>query len=313
MKLGTKRIAIYLVFAFGIAWACALIIYLTGGLVDSPELIPGTGISLALVLLGTVYMMSPALAHALTRLVTREGWRGLYLRPKLKQGWPYWIVAWFTPAVTTVLGAALFFALFPRHFDASLTTIRELLKQSGQTVPVSPWVIVIGQTAIGVLAAPIINSPFTFGEEFGWRAYLQPKLMALGGRRAMLLMGVIWGAWHWPVIAMGHNYGLEYTGFPWLGMLMMVWFTSMVGTFLGWVVLRGGSVWPAVIGHAAINGISSVSALFVQGSPNPLLGPLPVGLIGSGAWALLAAWIFLKPRALTAPDDPAAEEQGSAE
>jgi membrane protease YdiL (CAAX protease family) len=309
MKPETKRIAVYLAFAFGIAWTCALVIHLTGGLVDSPELIPGTGITLALVLLATVYMTAPALAHVLTRLVTREGWRDLNLHPRLKQGWPYWIVAWSTPAVATVLGAALFFALFPRYFDASLTTIKELLEQSGQTVPVSPWAIVVVQTGVGVLAAPIINSPFTFGEEFGWRAYLQPKLLVLGGRRAMLLTGVIWGVWHWPVIAMGHNYGLEYAGFPWLGMLAMVWFTFVVGTFLGWVALRGGSVWPAVIGHAAINGISSVSALFVQGSPNPLLGPLPVGLIGSGAWTLLTAWILWKPGALVAPDDRVTGEE----
>jgi membrane protease YdiL (CAAX protease family) len=310
MKLETKRIAVYLAFAFGVAWACGLIIYLTGGLVDSPQLVPGTGITLALVLLTVGYMWSPALAHILTRLITREGWHGVCLRPQLRRGWPYWILAWFTPAVMTVLGAMLFFAIFPRYFDPSLTLIRDLLEQTGQTIPISPWAIVIIQTAVGVLIAPFINGLFTFGEEFGWRAYLQPKLMGIGGRKAMLLIGIIWGVWHWPVIAMGHNYGLEYPGFPWLGMLAMVWFTLVIGIFLGWVTLRGGSVWPAVIGHAAINGISSLGTLFVQGTPNPLLGPLPVGLIGSGAWALLAAWILLKLRPPALSTDAAPTSAG---
>ena len=33
--------------------------------------------------------------------------------------------------------------------------------------------------------------------------------MPLGARKTMLIMGVIWGVWHWPVIAMGYNYGVE--------------------------------------------------------------------------------------------------------
>jgi uncharacterized protein len=39
--------------------------------------------------------------------------------------------------------------------------------------------------------APIINSIATFGEEFGWRANLLEKFMPLGGRKALLIMGVI--------------------------------------------------------------------------------------------------------------------------
>jgi membrane protease YdiL (CAAX protease family) len=84
-------------------------------------------------------------------------------------------------------------------------------------------------------------------------------------------------------------------------MLAMVWFTLVTGMFLGWAALRGGSVWPAVIGHAAINGISGLGVLFVQGEPNPLLGPLPTSLIASLGWAALALWIILSPMAQRAP------------
>jgi hypothetical protein len=89
-NVDTKRISIYLAFAFGIAWAISLVVYLTGGLVNSPMLIPGMGITLALVLIAGPVMWSPALAHILTRLITREGWKNTFLRPKLKQGWLYW-------------------------------------------------------------------------------------------------------------------------------------------------------------------------------------------------------------------------------
>ncbi|MBC7264823.1 MAG: CPBP family intramembrane metalloprotease [Chloroflexi bacterium] len=304
-KPDTRRILIYLALAFSIAWAIALVIYLTGGLVNSPQLIPGTGITLATVLLATEYMWAPTLAHILTRILTREGWAETFLRPRLKGGWPYWVAAWLLPALMTILGMACYFALYPQHFDPSLGFVRQLLGQierlSGQPFPIGPWGLVAVQIGAAIVISPLVNGLFTFGEEFGWRAYLQPKLMPLGRRKAMLLMGIIWGVWHWPVIAMGHNYGLGYPGAPWLGMLAMVWFTLVVGTFLGWVTLRAGSVWPAVIGHAAINGISGLGVLFARGQPNPLLGPLPVGLIGSAGWAALALWIFLRPEALVPP------------
>jgi membrane protease YdiL (CAAX protease family) len=245
------------------------------------------------------YMWAPALAHILTRLITREGWHDTYLRPR-RTSWPYWIAAWFIPSIMTILGAGLFFVVFRQYFDPSLKMLSETLATSGQTIPASLWTIVIIQTFSGVMIAPLINSVFTFGEEFGWRAYLQPKLMPLGRRKAILLIGLIWGVWHWPIIAMGHNYGLEYPGAPWLGMLMMVWVTIGLGTFLGWLTIRAGNVWPAVIGHAAINGISGLAAFALQGHPNLLLGPYPTGIIGSAAWALLTLAILLIPGALNA-------------
>ena len=300
-RLDMKRIVTFLGLAFGIAWLIALVIYLTGGLVGSPVLVPGTPITLAVVLLAGGYMSAPALAHVLTRLITHEGWKGTYLRPR-KRGWPYWAAAWFIPAVMTAVGAAVFFAVFPQYFDPSLGVLRSLLVKSGQTVSGPLWTIFAIQMVSGVLVAPLVNGLFTFGEEFGWRAYLLPKLMPLGGRKAMLLSGLIWGVWHWPAIAMGHNYGLGYPGGPWLGMLLMVWITFCLGTFLGWLTLRAGSVWPAVIGHAAVNGIAAGALAAVAGAPSPLLGPTPAGLVGSVGFGLLTLALFLRPGALETGD-----------
>ena len=88
-QLDSHRISIFLGFAFGIAWITGLVIYLTGGLANSPQIVPG--ISLALVLMATVYMWAPALGNILTRLITREGWKDLGLRTNFKKGWRYWL------------------------------------------------------------------------------------------------------------------------------------------------------------------------------------------------------------------------------
>jgi len=305
--LDTKRINVFLAFAFGISWSVALIIFLNGGLANSPEMIAGTGISLAVILLATGYMWAPALATILTRLITKEGWKDSGLPLNFKgRGWT-WAMAWFLPGILTLLGAGIYFALFPEHFDATLGTAKALIQnaesQSGESVPLSTGAFTVLQILQGFLLAPLINSIFAFGEEFGWRAYLQPKLMPLGYRKALLLTGAIWGLWHAPIIAMGHNYGLDYPGFPWAGILAMTWFSMTAGVVFGWLTIRGRSVWPAVIAHAAINGIAGAAVLFLApgSSPNLLIGPLPLGLIGGLPWLVLAAWILWK-------GEPAQEE-----
>ena len=298
-NLDTIRITLFLVITFGLAWGISLIIYLTGGLENSPVLIPGTPITLAFILLAIPVMWSPAIGNILTRLITKEGRENLYLRPHFKRSWRYWLAAWFLPGVLTLVGMGIFFLLFPDTFDSSLGTLQAMLDASGTDININLWVITAVQIIQAMLLAPIANSLATFGEEFGWRGYLQPKLMPLGGRKAMLLMGVIWGVWHWPIILMGHNYGLDYPGAPFLGPLAMVWFCVVMGIFLGWVTLKSNTVWPAVIGHAAINGIAGIGMIFTQGTPNPILGPLPVGIIGGLGFTLVALLIFFSPKGLS--------------
>jgi len=289
-----RRTLMFVLFAFGIAWMVGGVVALTGGLVNSPMLLPGVSRATLLIALG--YMGAPALAHVLTRLVTGEGWQGIWLRPHFRRTWRIWLLAWGTPLLATLLGAALFFALFPQYYDPDLLALNTLMAAAGPLASINPWVLLAILMVQAMLVSAVINSVFTFGEEFGWRAYLLQKLLPLGARRAALLSGLIWGVWHAPVIAMGHNYGLNYPGFPWLGILTMTWACILLGIFMAWITLRSGSVWPAVIAHAVINGISGLSLLAVHGQPNPILGPLPVALIGSGGWLLVACLLFFFAR-----------------
>ena len=294
-----KRITIFLVLAFGISWLTALIIFITGGLENSPILDSTSGLSLAYLLLAGPYMWGPALANLLTRLITREGNRDYGLKPEVKQAWRYWVTAWVAPAILISLGAALFFILFPQYLDGTFQSVRMQIAFSGQdpdTINIPQLLLV--QSLFAVLIAPVLNGIATFGEEFGWRAYLLPKLLDLGVKKALIISGIIWGVWHWPIIAMGYNYGSGYPGAPWLGMLMMVWVTMAWGVLIGWLALRGKSVWPAVIAHGALNGFAAISTLITKGSPGPLVGPLPTGVIASLPFVAAAIWVLFSPKAL---------------
>ena len=293
-----KRISLFLAFAFGISWAGALVIYLTGGLENSLVFdLGGAQVSLASLLLPTVIMFGPAIANVLTRWVTKEGKQNLYLQPHFDQGrWKYFLAAWVLPGILTIFGMILFFLLFPRYFDAELSTLRPQIDPAG-TGEVNIWLIVGIQTTLAIVVSPLINALPTFGEEFGWRGYLQPKLMPLGGRKAILWTGVIWGIWHWPVIIMGYNYGFNYFGAPFLGPLAFLVFTIAASALFGWVTIKAANVWPAVIGHGALNGIAALSLLIMQGEPDTLLGPTPVGLIGGAGFIILGVIFFRSPHA----------------
>jgi len=283
--LERRRIAVFLAVAFGVSWATALAIYLTGGLGDSLELAPG--ITLATVLLPTAYMFGPAIGNVAARLTTGEGWANLMLRPNPRSALRAYAAAWFVPAGLVVLGAALYFVVFPGQFDPTMAAFHEQVGGAGD-----PWVLAIVQVVLAMTIAPLLNALVAFGEEFGWRAYLLPKLAPLGATRAVVLSGVVWGAWHWPILAMGYNYGFGYPGFPWTGMLAFLPFTVGTGTFLAWLTVREGSVWVASVGHGAINAIAAISLLFLAGQPNSLLGPTPVGLLAVLPWLVLAAWLL---------------------
>jgi len=290
--LETRRLGVFLAVAFGVAWATAAAVWWTGGLAGSPALLPG--VTLALVLVAGPYMYAPALGNLAARGLTGEGWTGARLRPHLRATWPSFLVAWLVPVALVVLGAALYFLAFPAEFGG-LAAVRDLLTGlgvAGQLSPAAFLAIELGQVLV---VAPLVNSLFTFGEEFGWRGYLLPKLLPLGTRRALVLHGLIWGVWHWPIIAMGHNYGLGYPGAPWAGMVVMAAFTVVVGVFLGWLTLRSGSVWPATVAHAMVNGSAGLGILFVVGSPRLLFGPTAVGLVGMLPWAVVAVWLLARP------------------
>ena len=301
-RLETRRLVIFLTFAFGIAWMVGLIVYLTGGLVNSPVLVQTPHITLAVALIATAYMWAPTLSHILTRLLTREGAHDLYLRPKLKRGWPFWLAGWFLPGIFTFLGMLIYFAVFPAQFDPNFTTLQQILNRAasatGRALSISSQTYFLIQALQAMVISPIVNLLAVFGEEFGWRAYLQPKLMPLGARKALLVTGLIWGVWHWPVIAMGYEYGFDYWGAPVVGPLLFLVFTVSVATFFGWLVLRAGSIWPAVIGHGAINGIATLGLYAMTGKPNLLLGPAPIGLLGGLPFILLAVFLFLNRKAL---------------
>ena len=111
--------------------------------------------------------------------------------------------------------------------------------------------------------------PSYFGEEYGWRGYLQDRLFPLlGGYKGVLILGIIWGLWHSVLIVLGHNY----PGYPILGNVLMVLYCIVLGTIFSNAVLKTGSIWIAVILHLINNKTAPVATSFIANSDNLILG-----------------------------------------
>lgn len=294
-----KRILIFVGITYGSSIAIALVIFLNGGLFSR---YPTTLTPLANGLL-TLLMLAPAVANVVTRAITREGWSNSFLRPNFRRSWPLYLAALFLPAMAILLGGAIYYLLFPNRFDPTMMYARKELGKIAIGGTTNPWSFITIQT-VWAIATSLLNIHWMFGEEFGWRAYLQQKLMPLGSRKSVLLVGVIWAVWHWPTIFIGAQYLFGYWGEPVVGPLLFVWYLLPASTIYGWLTLRSGSVWPAAIAHGVNNACCTLMFWFLRGPIDVLIGPHAGGIIGSLGWYMLALPIFLIPGALAPTANP---------
>ncbi len=94
-----------------------------------------------------------------------------------------------------------------------------------------------------------------FGEEYGWRYYLQSILQKrFGLRYGVLILGIVWGLWHLPV-------DLFFYVSPGQGLIMLV--SQIItcvtyGIFFGYVYMRTNNIWAVVIIHFLNNNLIPV-------------------------------------------------------
>lgn len=284
MSQGRNDLWLFLLVAFGCSWLIALPLWLSGSGLDSPLL---TIVALAM-------MFTPSLGVLAVRrfchrgMPFREWARHTGLTWGVRRGRTLGLtaVAWFGVPLLTLVALVVSVLIGVVHVDLEgFSLMREQLeKATGRKPPMEPEMLIVIQLIQAVVIAPVINAIPALGEEWGWRGYLLPRLVAAtGGQwRALLLSGVLWGLWHAPVTLLGYNY-------PELGAwaaLMFVGFCVLFGAVIGWLRLRSGSVWPAVIGHGALNAIAGLPMMVGDAADPPDLAIGGVtGLVG---WALLA-------------------------
>lgn len=93
-----------------------------------------------------------------------------------------------------------------------------------------------------------------FGEEYGWRYYLQPLMQGRFGRRAgVLLLGIVWAVWHINVDFMyyAEGYGLQ-------AFVCQIITCVAMAVFFGYAYMKTGNIMVPIIMHYLNNNIVAI-------------------------------------------------------
>jgi membrane protease YdiL (CAAX protease family) len=228
----------YIIIVFITSYIWQLAIFFTGG-IDS--------------ILFPFVMWFPGIAAIVFRLITKEGLRNV--------GWGFrkW---WYTlPAILLPAMVTLTCILLLSTLEWATWSDKFFIFNNGMVeIPKAPMILGNHPQRIAFFALnfglslglqAVIGSLFTLGEEFGWQGYLVQKLLRKYGLNwGLVILGIIWGYWHMPIILMGYNF----PNHPIFGaLILMPLSTIFIGIFQSWLYLKSKSIWMPMLAHAAAN------------------------------------------------------------
>jgi membrane protease YdiL (CAAX protease family) len=191
-------------------------------------------------------MWMPAISSFVARAVRREGIADVSFRFGGREGLRAMGVGLAMPLI---VGAIAYGCAW------RLGLVQYTTPPYGGFIPYLGLSLVLGAT-LGVLSGA--------GEEIGWRGYMLTRLIDAGVPQPLLVSGLIWAAWHLPLILSG-----LYAAGPNPALSAAVFVVDVVGIafVIGVLRLRSGSVWPAAFLHGEWNAI--IQGPFDRSSTGP--------------------------------------------
>jgi membrane protease YdiL (CAAX protease family) len=277
MNKKAEKTVIFIGLTFFLNYLLVILYFALGG----KWVMPGS------LIVATAYMFIPmVVAIIVQKVMYKELVRGpLGISFKINR---WFLVAWFLPTVIAFVTLAVSL-LIPgvkyspemagifEKFESVLTPEQlQQMKTQVTAFPVHPIWIGLLQ---GLIAGITINAIAGFGEELGWRGFLQKELSYLGFWKSSIVIGLIWGVWHAPIILQGHNYPEH----PQVGVLMMIGFTLLISPIFSYIRLKAKSVIAAAIIHGSLNATVGLPLIVIKGGND-----LTVGVTGFAGFIVLA-------------------------
>ena len=281
-----KKTVLFVSITCLVSWALALTFYLSGFKFQGAW---GIG-------LGVIYMLIPMTVG----LIIQK----LFYKQEVKESWQisfrinkWFLLAWLLPPFFNIL--TIFISLlFPQvsyspdmsgiieHFAKSVPP--EKIAATKAAVASMPFYLIMLITLVqGLVAGISINGLVACGEEFGWRGFMFSELKHLNFWKASVIIGAVWGIWHFPLILMGHNYPEHNVA----GVFMMTLFCILSGPLFMYVTIKTRSVIAAAIMHGTLNGTAGLALMVVKGGNDLIVGM--TGAAGMIAIFLSVAGLYL--------------------
>jgi len=177
------------------------------------------------------------------RDMERVSWEAWAVPPLLKS---------LTPAAGPALGAVVALLLFRRSHPRTVTpggtsSFGSVLFAALPVALLTALAVRSGEALLESLGLALAFAAYGFGEELGWRGFLQDALRPLPKAPRILAIAALWGAWHFTTF-LGGGIG---AAAPRLAAMSVVWVLGSWG--LGEATDRTRSVLVAAMLHVAFN------------------------------------------------------------
>jgi uncharacterized protein len=230
-----------------------------------------------------VYMWSVAGASLVARLWMRESLRDVSF------GWKGWattramLVATAFPIMVALLVCAIGWCTGLVHFAPTPTPTAAF----GIPLTGPPVVRFLQFLLINLFAGGLLSCRAAAGEEIGWRGYMLTRLNASRIPIPICVSGLIWSAWHFPLILGGQYQSVPKRVFP---ISVFVVDITAFAFILAWLRLSSGSIWPCIWAHGVWNAILVRSEFWSIRSGGVWLGE--AGVLNTVVVIALAIVIF---------------------
>ena len=256
--LRRHQVVAYFAITYAISWTAALAV-ITTKLLHHQSLSKLDGI----LMFPAMMLGPPAASFALTRVLDgKPGLRALLTRMRHIRVAPRW---WLALAIPPVLVLTTLFVLKTRVSQAF-------------TPGFFPQGIIFGCVA-------------GFFEEIGWTGFALPRMTHEGFRfRAALLLGLLWGIWHLPVIDFLGAASPHGSALPWYG-LAFIAAMSAIRILIAWLYASTRSIPLAQFMHAASTAsLATFSPLAVSARQEALWYGVYAGLLWGTVLVVVLCW-----------------------
>ena len=226
---------------------------------------------------GSVRWDAVALFYVLACAVS---WPAFWFRDMHREAWLAWevpaILKGWIPAFGPAVGAAAALIVFRRSHRRTVSLLGSSAPRSLAFLAV-PLVLLVGigtggeRPHLSGLVTAVSFVIYALGEEMGWRGVLQDALRPLPEPRRYVLVGLLWGAWHFTSF-LGGGAAAALVRHSWL---IPLWILGSWG--IGKAVDQTGSLLVAALLHLIFN--------FLRHLPSSTA--LPVLTVSAVAWTIL--------------------------
>ncbi len=165
--------------------------------------------------------------------------------------------------------------MFSRYAEQLNPEQMHLLRKHISSLGMHPYLLSFFQ---GLVGAATINAIVAFGGELGWRGFLYKAFKPLGFWMSSLVIGLVWGIWHVPIVMLGHNYPQH----PGMGIWMMFAWCLLASPLFQYIRMKSGSVVATALLQGAFTGASGLTMMLLKGGND-----LSIGFTGAAGLIVL--------------------------